>query len=197
MKIAGKVNGAIGNLTDFEWKHRNIIYFAISILASVYLIQNSWFIGIVTSLGSFGYMGSFLAGLGFSYAMTSPLATISIYALGKTLPPLYIAFLGAFGAMASDFVIFKFFRDKLMKEIRYVAKDELHLRFPKISKWVRSKYLSLLVSVFAGLIIASPLPDEAGMLLLASVKYKVKNVLMLSYWLNFLGIFAIALLGSG
>jgi hypothetical protein len=179
-------------VADFEWKHRNIIYFTISLLLAAYLVQTDIFHDAIAGLGSLNYVGSLFAGLGFSYAITSPFATISIYTLGKTLNPFYIAFIGAFGAMLSDYVIFRFFRDRLWKELNFVAKKELHIKFPRLSKVAKSRYLSHLIPAVAGLIIASPLPDEAAMLLLASVKYETKNVLMLSYWLNFLGILAVA-----
>jgi len=57
------------------------------------------------------------------------------------------------------------------------------------------KAWKIFVAILAGLIIASPLPDEIGIALLGMIKYKTKYFLLYSFLLNFIGIFLISYLG--
>jgi len=60
----------------------------------------------------------------------------------------------------------------------------------------RSRIYSFFIKIIAYLIIASPLPDELGVALLGTTKQKTKEFLILSYFMNFLGISGISYLAT-
>jgi len=76
---------------------------------------------------------------------------------------------------------------------RILPKDLLVMIWKSVS---RSKVWKALIPVIAGLIIASPLPDEIGVALFGASKFEPKKFVFISYFLNFLGILIITSLGS-
>jgi hypothetical protein len=60
----------------------------------------------------------------------------------------------------------------------------------------RSRVWKIIIPVIAGLIIASPLPDELAVAIFGAVKYDVKKFLLFSYCFSFLGILAITSLSN-
>ncbi|KKR47070.1 MAG: hypothetical protein UT80_C0011G0001, partial [Parcubacteria group bacterium GW2011_GWC1_40_13] len=60
---------------------------------------------------------------------------------------------------------------------------------PKLFKW--------LIPFIGALIIASPLPDEAGLAMMGLSKMKTSVFIPISFALNFLGILAIGLFAKG
>jgi uncharacterized membrane protein YdjX (TVP38/TMEM64 family) len=196
-------------LREFEWKHRNIILLMISILIAWFLFQFHGTHVFLQKLGSFGYLGSFLAGIMFTYAFTVAPATSIILVLGETLNPILIALIGATGAVISDYLIFRFVRDKLMDEIKLLSKEIDEFSKPisemvikqkvRILIWKkisRSRILKMIIPIVAGLIIASPLPDEIGVALFGATRFERRKFLLISYLLNFLGILVIGYLGK-
>jgi glucose-6-phosphate-specific signal transduction histidine kinase len=130
----------------------------------------------------YGYAGAFVLGLFFPYAFTVAPATVSLYMLGEILNPLLIAFIGAIGATISNYLIFRFVRDELLGEMKTISK-ELHI---KVSARVRkSKILKIIIPIIAGLIVASPLPDEIGIALFGAIKYEPRRFVLCSYILSF------------
>ncbi len=196
-------------LKKFEWKHRNIILFVASLIVAWFLLESPAIHELLEGIGSLGYLGAFLGGILFTYALTVAPGTAVIFILGDTLNPFFIAFIGAFGSVLSDYLIFRFVRDRLLGEIKLLAREVqgftkpvTNIIFPKhlqIMTWKaisHSKTLKYVIPVIAGFIIASPLPDELGVALFGAVKFKVKNFLAISYLLNFLGILTISVLGK-
>ena len=190
----------------FQWKYRNIILLAISFVLAYHVLKNVHIVSFIESLGTFGYPASFIAGLFFTYGLTTVPATAAIYNLGQNLNPFLIAFIGAFGSVISDYLIFKFVRDKLSHEIIALSKAINRLRKPisslileeglLVGSWrkiSRSKILQTLLPIIAGFIIASPLPDELGVALFGAIKFNPKKFIFIAYLFNFVGILAIGL----
>jgi hypothetical protein len=145
----------------------------------------------------------------FTYALTTIPATAALYNLGENFNPFLIAFIGAFGSVISDYLIFRFVRDRLMTEIKLLSKEINNLTEPlsnlvstkriRVVIWKKishSRIWSLLVPVIAGFIIASPLPDEIGVAIFGAAKYEPKKFMIISYCLNFVGIFAVTYLAK-
>ena len=139
---------------------------------------------------SLGYVGIFIAGILYSYGFTSGPAVVLLLLLAKEKNILLAGFLGALGALIADLTIFRFIKISFKDEISLLQK-----RFFKINKTdFLKKYFILLIASF---IIISPLPDEIGVTLLASLtKISTKVFLIISYLLNTLGIFIILILGN-
>ena len=185
-----------------------MILFTVSILLAFYILKYKPIIGLIQGLSSLGYLAAFILGMLFTYALTSVPAAAVLYNLGGLLNPLVVAFVGAFGSVISDYLIFRFVRDKLLNEIKLLS-DEINnitkpvtdILLPKnllIILWKsisRSRIWKLIIPVIAGLIIASPLPDELGVALFGAAKYEPKKFIICSYFLNFVGILVISYVG--
>ena len=144
-------------------------------------------------LFSLGYFGTFLAGILFTYGFTAAPATVILLILAKEQNILLAGFIAGFGALVGDLIIFKFIRYSFSDEIEKMSKDKaitrLSTKIPILKKYF--------IPVLAGFIIASPLPDEIGVsLLAASRSISTKVFAILSYILNTSGIFIILLIGS-
>ena len=143
---------------------------------------------------SLGYFGTFLTGALFAYGFTAAPATAILLILAKEQNILLASFIGGFGALIGDLIIFNFIRYSFADEIKRLSKEKvvsyINHRTPNIFK----KYL---LPVVAGFIIASPLPDEIGVSLLAvSKNISMKIFSVISYVLNTAGIFVILMIGS-
>ena len=114
-------------------------------------------------------------------------------ALEKTLSRRnFIPTLAGLGALVSDMLIFKFLRFSFSDEIKKLSREKI-LR--KLGSYIPLKVY--LLPVLAGFIIASPLPDELGVYMLAaSRKVSFKVFTILSYIFNTFGIFVILLIGK-
>lgn len=207
-KTNKKFEKTVYKIEKFEWKHRNLILLFISVVVAYFILRYKPITSLIHGLSYFGYLASFVLGMLFTYALTAIPASVALYNLGESFNPFLIAFIGAFGSVISDYLIFRFVRDRLMTEIKLLRKEIDNLTHPisslvfteelKIIIWrkiSRSKTWKLLVPVIAGFIIASPLPDELGVAIFGAAKYDPKKFLLFSYCMNFIGILAISYLG--
>lgn len=198
----------IKKINTYEWKHRNLILLAASVIAAYYMFRSPAVTLFIEGLGDFGYPAAFMMGLFFSYGITTPPATAALFDLGTNLNPFIIAAIGAIGSVISDFIIFKFVKDRLVYEIRLLSREMENLTKPvshlffweelRVRMWhgiKKSKIWHILVPILAGLIIASPLPDELGAALFGAVRFDTKKFLAIAYAMNFLGILLISYSG--
>ena len=176
-------------------KYPNMLGVAVGIVAAIILTQITTFVAFLHRLGEFGYLGAFLAGILFSSTFTTAIATIIFFYLGETANPILAALLGGCGAMVSDMLLFRFFRDRLFSEFQLFFVEH-HISHLHPSKILRSRVSAWLGPVIASFIILSPLPDEFGVALFSYYKYDVKKLLPLSLALNTLGIYLIMSLGA-
>ncbi|MEM5772621.1 MAG: hypothetical protein QXL86_00095 [Candidatus Aenigmatarchaeota archaeon] len=207
-KLNNQISNHIKRLK--KWKYKNLFLFCLSIVVAYFILKNEESLTFLKSLHGLGYLSAFIAGALFTSSLTVAPATALIYTLGSTFNPLVLAFIGAFGSLMSDYLIFRFVKHRLVDEIKllheevkkflrpvtkpFVPKD---LRF-RLWLWQRAvnSRLRWLIPVIAGFIIASPLPDEFGVALLGAAKYETKRFAVLSYFLNFMGILLVAFVGS-
>ncbi len=187
MEIKSFIRHLIG---EYTWTHRNTILFILSILLSYILLTSQYTHDLISSLGNFGYLGSFIVGMFYTYTLTVAPATVSLFVLGETLNPLLLALTGAAGAVLSDYIIYRFVKNTFVKELEEfpTIKRSMHNTIKAVRK---SKVLKYYIPLIAGLIIASPLPDELGAGMLGMIKFRPKKFLMYSYFFNFLGILII------
>jgi len=191
----GRIEESVENLQQFEWKHHNIILLLLSIVIAYYFVKSPTFTMAIDSLGNLGYLGAFIAGLFFTYGLTTAPATAALLVLGDSLKnPLLLSIIAAPGAMLSDYLIFSFIKDRLMDELELTGKEifgkKIRLRIRK------SSFISRFIPIIAGFIIASPLPDELGAAIFGASHIHPKKFLLYSFLFNFIGIFLIASYGN-
>lgn len=145
-------------------------------------------------IASLGYPGTFVAGMLFTYGFTAAPAT-AIFLILSQHQNIYIAsMIGGLGALIGDLFIFSFIRQSFIDEIRKLSREKIVQYFNGKSPSIIKKYL---LPVVAGFIIASPLPDEIGVTMLAASRViSTKVFSVISYLLNTAGIFALLYLGK-
>lgn len=141
------------------------------------------------SLGDMGYLGAFIAGILFVSTFTVATGAIILLVLAERLSPIEIGFIAGLGAVVGDFIIFKFIKDDLAREVWdiYNYIDGKH----HIKKVFHSPYFSWTLPVIGAILIASPGPDEIGVSLMGLSKMKTYQFILLSFVLNAVGIFLV------
>lgn len=138
---------------------------------------------------SLGYFGTLIAGIFFAYGFTAAPATIFLILLAQNENIIVSALIGGIGAMIGDYLIFKLIRHSFHDEIEKLRNEKIIKHINQKSPSIVKKYF---LPVIAGFIIASPLPDEMGVALLATSKVISSRVFfIISFLLNTTGMFII------
>lgn len=175
-------------------KYPKLLLLIFTFIIAYIIFTKKDFVPFNNFLFSLGYFGTFLSGIFFTYGFTAAPATAILLILASKQNILLAGIIAGFGALVGDLILFKFIRHSFADEIEKLSKEktinDINNKIPKILK----KYF---IPVIAGFIIASPLPDEIGISLLAvSKSISTKFFYIFSYILNTLGIFIILLIGS-
>lgn len=175
------------------WKYKNLTLFFVSILAAFTLTRFEQFQNLLLTLGDYGYLGAFFAGLLFVSTFTVAFGVIILSVLAQYLSPIEIGLIAGLGAVVGDLIIFQFIKDNLVDEVLalYESIGGNHL-----SKLLHTKYFSWTLPVLGAAIIASPLPDEIGVSLLGISRMKTYKFVVLSFLLNSIGIFLVLTLST-
>ena len=171
-----------------SWKYKNLTILIISLLISFLLGSSDPFKDIVYFLG---YSVAFLAGVIFISTFTAPIAAVILLILAQKFSLLELWIFASLGAITSDFFFFKLTKDGLAAEIEPIYEGLAGNNFNKILK---TKHFRWLFPVVGALIIISPFPKEPGMNLLGIPKLTSKQFVLLSTFINLLGLAFILLL---
>ncbi len=145
-------------------------------------------------LFSLGYFGTFLAGTFFVYGFTAAPATAILLILAKSQNIILASLIAGLGALFGDLIIFKLIRHSFADELEKLRKERVVSYFGSKTPALLKRYLT---PIFAGFIIASPLPDEIGVSLLASSKaISMRTFSIIAYLFNTVGIFIILMIGN-
>jgi hypothetical protein len=141
-----------------------------------------------------GYFGTFLAGLLYPYALTSAAGTGILLILAKEQNLFLAGFIAGIGALVSDIFLFLFVKHGFSDEVQKLSSERV---VQVASRWIPNSVRVYLLTTFAVILIASPLPTEIGIMLLASMKnISVKKFVIIAYILHASAIFIILLIGS-
>jgi uncharacterized membrane protein YdjX (TVP38/TMEM64 family) len=164
-------------------------------IAAYFIFSNQIVQNFVSNLGDFGYPSIFIMGLLFSFGFTTPIS-VGFFVVSNPDNIFLAAILGGFGALISDLLIFKFVRFSFIDEFHKLEKSKIITKTSDaISSTLTKKMKLYLLYAFAGLIIASPLPDEAGVIMLAGLtKINALSLSVISLIFNSLGIFIFLLI---
>lgn len=144
-------------------------------------------------LTNLGYFGTFLAGILYAYGFTAAPATSILMILAKQQNIIFTGVIAGVGALTGDMLIFKFIKHSFKDEIKKLSKENFIIHIKTMMPKPIKKYL---LPTIAGILIASPLPDEIGVSMLATTKISTKIFSILSYTLNTAGIFLILIIGK-
>src|SRR3989338_2757667 len=72
-----------------------------------------------------GYIGTFIAGILYSYGFTAAFATSALLVLGNHQNIYLAAIIGGFGSLFTDLVLFVFIRHSFKDEIKKLSKEKI------------------------------------------------------------------------
>lgn len=172
-----------------RWKYKNTLLLILS-LAVLFFLADSFFVKyILDAVSRLYYIGALVTGFFFVSTFTITPASILFYHLAAELNPVSMALVGAVGAVLGDFVIFRFFRDHVLDELKPIY---MKLGGSHLSRLLSTPYFGWFAPLLGALIIASPFPDELGIGLLGIARLKNWQFVAISYVMNAIGILLIA-----
>lgn len=147
---------------------------------------------IPESFIEWGYLGIFISGILYVFSFTAPIATALILIFSTNKNIILLGLIAGIGSLVGDMIIFHFIRISFADEIEELSNHKLSIF---TLKKIPQRYQKYLAYIIGAIFIATPLPDEIGVTILASSKeVKLKHFGIISYILNTGGIFLIAIL---
>lgn len=173
----------------FKFKYPKILGLFLAIVVAYVLFNDPKIADYISHLGNWGYIGVFIAGILFSFGFTAPFAVGFFLNLSPN-NILLAGIIGGLGALTADVMIFKMIKFSFEDEFLKIKKTKT---LKKITEFIRTKIgykiEIYMLYVFAGIVIASPLPDEIGVIMLAGItKIKIMTLTIISFILNTIGI---------
>ncbi len=180
-----------------RFKYPKIAAFILVIIMAYIIFKNLKVGDFLSNLGGLSSFGIFIAGTLYSFGFTSPFSAGFFLTL-NTEHILIAGILGGLGAMFSDLFIFKFVRFSFKNELMLLKEEKIIKKIRKIiNKLIHKKVRSVLLVIIAGILIASPLPDETGVIILAGLtKIKEKFMAVIGFTLNTIGIIILLKIGA-
>lgn len=167
---------------------QDVAFILISIVFAVSLVNLGFVDKFIASLDGLKWLGVIFAGMFFTSIFTTAPSIALLGTLAKTTPLPVLTLLGGLGAMLGDYVIFKFAKDRVYEDFRFLLSHSKYKRLPHIFK---TKLFRFFVPFMGALIIASPLPDELGIALIGMSRVQDKWFFAISFIFNCLGVFII------
>lgn len=170
---------------------RDIAIVAMSVLLAWALVR----VGVIQTILSFSLsmklLGSFVAGLFFTSVFTTSFAIVALGGIAQMNSVVLVALLGACGATIGDLFLFKFVKNDITEDIQDLIKLT-HYR-SRLAHIYHRKIFRYLTPFVGALIIASPLPDELGIMMLGLSRVRTSWFIPTSFFFNFVGIVMIGI----
>lgn len=173
---------------------RDLGVIILSIVVAVILAKTGVLAGLLTSAQKWEILGSLIAGMFFVSIFTAAPAGVVLFEIAAANSIWEVALFGGIGALIGDLLIFRFIKDNLSEDIRWLIRKTKQERLVSI---FRFKLFRWLIPFIGALVVASPLPDEVGLAMMGLSKMKTAIFIPISFALNFLGILAIGLFAKG
>jgi len=170
------------------WEYRNIALLLASFALLWYISDHPVVISAIDGVAHLGYLGAFITGGFFVSTFTVAPAAVVLFRLADTFNPYLIAIFAGAGAVIGDYIIFRFLRDGVFRELRALFHK---MGGSYVTRLLYTPYLFWLMPFIGAIIIASPLPDEVGIGMMGFSKIRTWQFVLLSFSLNSLGIFVI------
>jgi hypothetical protein len=175
----------------FIFTYPKLTLYFIAIVLAYFFFQIPSVSQALGSFDSFEYLPIFFGGLLFSAGFTTPIATGFFLSIDPSVSIHFAALVAALGALIADLGIFSFVKFSFMDEFHKLEKTSFISNVVESTRKIFSKKIrTFLVYFLACIIIASPLPDELAVTLLAGFTRIHPYVFtLISYLGNTLGIY--------
>lgn len=181
----------------FRFKYPKFFLLIISLVAAYLLFTNPIVSEQIIKLKSLSYLGTFFAGVLFAFGFTAAFAVGFFIALNPQNIFL-AAIIGGIGTLLANLLVFRLIKTSFIDEFNRLKHEHLVKEITKlIKRKVGLRISNYVLYLFAGIIIASPLPDEIGITMLAgltSIRTKILGVI--TFLLSTLGIYIILYLSN-
>jgi hypothetical protein len=169
-----------------NYKYKNLTLVFISILLTIFLSKHDFFNKFLFETRFIPFAGPFIAGILYVSVSTAALGILILADLSEKLSPIEIAIIAGLGGAVADFIIFRFFKNNLLKEITpiYYNFGGKHL-----NKLMYHKFFRWSLPIIGAIIIASPFPDEIGIGLMGLTHIKKYQFVLLCLALDITGVF--------
>lgn len=175
-------------LLKYEWNHYKTVLMIIVFILTLDAYLAGYLQIFLEGLGNYEYLGGFFAGFLYTFGITTPFAVAAFFILAEDLNIWILTILGSLGGLISEYVIYDIAKTEIGKTIK--------IRNKKIRLQIKSKFFRKISPLIAGIIIATPIPDEFASILFGIEKYKLKDFLIFTFICKFIGIFLIVGLGK-
>jgi hypothetical protein len=189
----------VKNQIRYRLEYPKLSLLACSFLLAYILYIQGFFDLLPELLNGYGYISMFLGGLLFSFGFTTPFAVAIFIEMADTVDPLLGAIIAGFGAVLSDMTIFEFVRFSFLDELRRLKKTAW-------LKWIRNhahqesipeRIRQYTAWSIAGILIASPLPDEIGVTLLSGyTELRPRTFAGICFAFNTFGVFTMLMMSQ-
>lgn len=173
----------------YEWNHYKTALLVFVFLLTIILYITGYLEYFLERLGNFGYLGGFISGFLYTFGVSTPFAVAAFFILAEDMNMWMLVILGSVGGLFSEYIIYLLARREARKTIKICK--ERKIKLPKIN----SKFLRKISPLIAGIIIATPIPDEFAAVLFGVEKYRLRDFLLLTFVSKFVGILLIVGLG--
>lgn len=171
---------------------QDILYLGLGVAIAVVFARYNAVAYLVEIIGNTA-IASFIVGIFFTSLFTVAPAGVLLAELSMYGHPIIVAIFGAMGAVVGDMVLFVFVRDRLSEDIvAFVKAGSKRIHFHHLHR----KMFRWLFPLLGAMIIASPLPDELGIMLLGFSNLKARQVVPISFVMNFIGVLLVIAVGN-
>lgn len=172
----------------YEYKHTTLAVLAIWLFTLI--VDSALVAAIFGVIEKTDYIGGFIAGvLSVSFFTAAP-AIVLLLDLAQDHDPHWLALAWALGSTVGDWLVIKFYQERVFHELKPLF---MKLGFGRLVRAMRHRYTSWILFLSGALIIASPLPDEAGLGLMGLSHLKRPYVIFICFLLNLLGALVVIL----
>ncbi|MBN1792815.1 hypothetical protein JW826_03985 [Candidatus Woesearchaeota archaeon] len=180
-----------------KYKYPRLTLLALSFLIVYIIFTASDFTDFRAWIESLGLLGVFISGILYVYGFTAAIGAASLLVLSKEVPFLLAAVVAGIGALLGDLVIFKLIRHEFMTEIGHLANEPIVIHSRAfLERTLHAHIKTFLPQAIGVFMIASPLPDEIGVSLLAASRNISQYAFsIISFTLNTLGIMMVLYVG--
>jgi hypothetical protein len=139
---------------------------------------------------------AFVGGIFYAFGFTAPIGAGMFLSFSQQSNVLLLAIIGGLGALTADFLILKLIRISFQDEFDALKKTPaMEYVSRRFSRYFPERLKQYVLIGMAGVFIASPLPDEIGVSLLAGLTHvKERTFIIVSFLLNTAGILVFLLL---
>jgi len=176
----------------FAFKYPKLLLLIITIALSYYLFNLPYVKNFVSGLDQISYLGDLIAGIFFSFGFTTSFS-IGYFITSYPSSMILASIIAGAGSVIGDMIIFKTIKFSFTDEFRELKRKKAIKRIAEIVK--NNKHVLIrhyLLYIFAGIIIATPLPDEIGISMLAGLTtIKTRTLIFISFILHAIPIYLI------